>query len=333
MSWNPSTYRVAAFDQMQAGKTLETPALKSLEPGVNASHGVCDMLSAKWVRMMIKGKVTSASERMKHLNTAETMKKAILRHTLEDQDRTQGLGSTTTIPKNRGQLLECLVRSKLSLHRLPGTGKPIRTALHTVIDGYGLKLIGGNMPSFLKPATEQVAKEVSGSWGVCSLIAINREMKEAHAIACRGGAFFVEFFDPNFGEYLIPTLAFKGWLTGLVIDHYKADNNISVGQFENNITDPGQRSIQWHVGTCNWMATLQAIDLLRSRGPDTLNAPGAMQQLSRADIETLVNMFSHGKRWSKEETMTLMQALSQSEQDCWQRSMNRRRVMQPISED
>jgi hypothetical protein len=300
---------MAPFDQLEAGKTLGVSALKSLAEGSHAGAGVCDILCAKWVRMMIKKKYGTPAERMHRLNSTETMRKAITRHVLEEQDRVQGF-TRTSMPKTRGELLECLVRARFSLKRTQV--RPVRMPIHTVCDGYGLKLKG----KFEISTHDQAAKTAGGTPDVCAIILITSS-KGRHALACRGAKSSIEFFDPNHGEYSVPAFSFKSWFFDL-LDHYGAEKTVQVGQFEDKTTPRNQRAIQWQL---NMNTSLVAMNLLRSRGSETLRASGAVPNLNHEDLKLLMDKFTHGQQWSLDETMEFLKMLTQPERDWWMRAM------------
>jgi hypothetical protein len=315
MPWDENTYRQAQFNQSKAGKdTAGIPALSSLADDAKLI-GVCDMLTAKWIRMLIKEKYKTAKERMGRLDRAPTMRKAIIRHLIEGDVSVSGPYVCTGLPKNRLELRDILVRARLK-PKGPFLGKGCLVAL----SGYGLKY------KSMRPQIdhEEAVSLISSQSHVCFYLVITTPLGE-HTTGCRGGPFFVEYFDPNFGEYKIPTIGFAKWFDSLVHDHYHAEDEILLIQIEKTTVPQKDRRVQWTILYNNIDKMSHNINKLKGtvqelRAMKMLQSPG----LSREDIQLLAKTIIFDpkhKSWSNEELAAFAKILNPNEQHMWAEAM------------
>jgi hypothetical protein len=216
---NESVHRVAEYDQAKAWGNL----LGRLRKDISAHEGVCQELSAKWVRMVTRAILTNPSPyspdkqkvlktpagRMNSLQQSSTMKKAIITH----ERGTTPLG-------NEGALRHHELLKDMKF----GTGKKFSLPQEDVNEAYGvvakLKNIGGS-------SIDEVVTAVCSSKTTCFIILLTCDAGR-HAVACYTGQSPVQsmrdvfFFDPNYGEYKLTCASFKSWFLGyLGQDLYK----------------------------------------------------------------------------------------------------------------
>jgi hypothetical protein len=209
MPWaNEDKYRVASFDQAKAwGKLLER-----LRHDISAHEGVCQELSAKWVRMVIRAlfikpcpypeakakNLRTPEGRMLNLQQASTFKKAIIAH----ERGVTPLGQ-------KGFLTD----HPLLKDKPFGSNKPFALPQDHVNEAYGVQ---AKLHNINGTSVDQIATMVTPSKSTCFIILLSCS-RGKHAVACFTGHSVVPafrdvfFFDPNYGEYKLNCTNFKAW--------------------------------------------------------------------------------------------------------------------------
>jgi virulence surface antigen len=298
--------RKAEFNQSSAGVRvgMTTPLLDTIHGGVGASHGVCQELCGKWARMMIKGEVKTPEERMRRLGTYKTMRKAIVRHTRPVPFLERG---RKVMPNTRGDLLTALVRLKYSI------ANPAASSRQNVMHLYGLT----EKVPLKKYAVDEAIEMMRKARHLCSFVTVSVANLGQHTMACRGGKYRIEFFDPNKGEYHLKSDDFEDWF-GELLQHYRVNPRlkIEVAIFKDKVVNASARKIQ----KVTQLQSMVALAILQSKGAQTHQEIGTQQSAGYLDKTRLGEIldFYFGPGWTEFDQQSvnrLLQCLSQRECD------------------